>query len=56
MTKSKAWYIKFPLDAYALGPMRFPEPVDEKEVRQQTRELEGCKRLPIGFQCWTTRD
>ena len=48
------WYIKFPMDAYALGPVDFGKPVSEKEVRQYARDFEGCKRLPIGFECWPT--
>ena len=51
--KSKTWYIKFPLDAYALGPVHFPTEVGEKEVRKYAREFEGVKRLPKGFECWT---
>lgn len=50
--ESKRWYIKFPLDAYALGPVEFENPVVEKEVRQYAREFEGCSRLPKGFECW----
>lgn len=50
--KSKAWYIKFPLDVYALGPVRFDNPVGEKEVREYARKWSGVKRLPQGFQCW----
>jgi hypothetical protein len=53
---SKAWYIKFPMDAYALGPVRFEKPVDEKQVREYARAFEGCKRLPTGFECWPTSD
>ena len=55
------WYLKFPLDAYALGPVHFDrrkydKPPDEKEARQYAREWEGVKRLPQGFQCWPTND
>jgi len=50
--KAKKWYIKFPLDAYALGPVEFDKPVGEKEVREYARKFEGCKRLPRGFECW----
>ena len=53
--KSKAWYIKFPGDAYALGPVRFREPVDEKTVREYARKFDGCKRLSNGFACWKTK-
>jgi len=54
--KAKAWYIKFPCDVYALGPVRFPVEVGERDVREHARMLEGCTRLPRGFQCWVTDD
>lgn len=50
--RSKRWYMKFPLDAYALGPVHFGKPVNEREVRAFARLFEGCERLPRGFQCW----
>lgn len=50
--KSRAWFIKFPGDFYALGPVRFDDPVNEKEVREWTRDWEKIKKLPVGFQCW----
>ncbi len=50
--KAKRWYIKFPLDAYALGPVEFIGKVGENKVRKYARDFVGCKRLPIGFQCW----
>ena len=52
MNTAELWYIKFPLDAYALGPVSFPRPVTEVEVRAYARKFSGCKRLPNGFQCW----
>jgi hypothetical protein len=54
--KSKAWYIKFPMDAYALVPIRFEEEVGVEQVRAYARKFEGCKRLPENFECWTTND
>lgn len=51
-SKTVKWYIKFPLDAYAMGPIDFHKDDTEKEVRQYAREFEGCKRLPRGFECW----
>ena len=51
-SKVKKWYIKFPADAYAIGPIDFPEDDGEKEVRQYAREFDGCERLPNGFECW----
>lgn len=50
--KAKKWYIKFPLDAYALGPINFYDEVNEQKVREWARKFEGVKRLPNGFQCW----
>ena len=46
------WYIKFPADVYAMGPVDFPAGSTEKDVREFARDFEGCKRLPIGFECW----
>lgn len=51
------WFIKFPMDAYALGPVYFDhrdydEAPDEKDVREYARQWEGVKRLPQGFECW----
>jgi len=50
--KVKKWYIKFPLDAYAMGPIDFLKDDGEKEVRAYAREFDGCARLPKGFECW----
>ncbi len=49
MKRTKRWYIKFPLDAYALGPIQASS---EREARQWAREFAGVDRLPQGFQCW----
>ena len=38
---AKAWYVKYPLDAYALGPLRFERPVDAKEAAMRAEELFG---------------
>lgn len=59
MRRAWKWYLKFPLDAYALGPVAFdrqkyPKPPNEKEVRDYARTWEGVKRLPRGFECWPT--
>lgn len=43
------FYIMFPTDAYALGPVPART---EAEARQWAREWAGVKRLPKGFQCW----
>jgi len=55
--RSWKWYLKFPQDAYALGPVYFDrreysKAPDEKEVGAYARDWEGVKRLPKGFQCW----
>lgn len=50
--KAANWYIKFPQDAYALGPIYFGRPVNEHHVRQYARVFAGVKRLPRGFECW----
>ena len=56
--RSWKWYIHFPQDAYALGPVYFEKrdytkPPNERDVRQYAREWEGVKRLPTGFSCWS---
>lgn len=55
--KSSAWYVKFPLDAYALGPLRFTRPVTEAEARAEARRFhhgtENQDRpLPVGTALW----
>lgn len=50
--KSRAWYVKWPQAAYAIGPMYFDPPITEHELRERIRRIEGLKRLPNGFQCW----
>jgi len=52
MEKAKKWYIKFPQDVYAMGPVEFDDPVGEQEVRKYAREFSGVSRLPRGFECW----
>jgi len=46
------WYIKFPQDAYAEGPIEFGEPMNERKVREYARWYAQVKRLPSGFECW----
>ena len=50
--KSSNWFIKFPRDAYAMGPVRFDTLVTEARVREWARAFAGVARLPRGFQCW----
>jgi len=54
--ESQAWYVKFPQDAYALGPLRFDCTVTECYVREWMRKLMKTTKLPNGFQCWPTHD
>ena len=46
------WYIKFPCDAYALGPIDFPVDADENDVRDYAKRWGGYKQLPEDFECW----
>jgi len=56
MNKSTAWYIMFPNDVYAMGPVRFNKPTSESQVKQWARNWAGVTRLPNGFSCWKTND
>ena len=40
---AKAWYVKYPLDAYALGPMRFEKPVSAFVV-SETAQIQFGER------------
>ncbi|GEM_PF-645306 len=55
MKISKAWFAKFPLDAYALGPFRFETEKNEKEFKKYLKEWESVKRLPKNLEIWPTR-
>jgi hypothetical protein len=49
----KRFYIKFPSDAYALGPITAK---NERDARAQARHLYTFgKRLPKNFECWETK-
>jgi len=61
MGKPGAWYVKFPGQAYANGPVRFDKPTSEGEFRAWVRSwLSGpiagqeVKRLPVGTEVWHT--
>lgn len=56
--RTKRWYIKYPLDAYALGPITLNKPTSNpKKVREYVRETyHRGEKLPRGFQCWPTSD
>ena len=54
-TISTRWYVKFPLDAYALGPFQFARPVCARACRAYVRQWAGIRRLPRGTQVWPTR-
>lgn len=43
------WYIKFPGNPYAYGPI---EAANESAARSWAREWLGLDRLPKGFACW----
>ena len=54
------WFIYFPGDAYALGPVHFSEREYKKapnaaEVRAWARDWDKLKRLPAGFACWPAK-
>lgn len=57
MKRAWNWYLKFPSDAYALGPVHFDKkeyekPPNEADVRAYARGWEGISKLPAGFGCW----
>ncbi len=48
---AKAWYVKYPLDAYALGPYRFDEPAKATEAIELALSAFGerpCEVWPTG--------
>jgi hypothetical protein len=48
---SDAWYVMYPLDAYAMGPYRFEEPVTADVVVGRAQEQFGerpCSLWPDG--------
>ena len=49
--RTSRWFIKFPLDAYALGPVDV-RGNSERAARRWAREWSGVDRLPEGFSCW----
>ena len=54
-TISNRWYVKFPLDAYALGPFEFTRSVCTRACRAYVRRWAGIRRLPRGTQVWPTK-
>jgi hypothetical protein len=54
--KSKAWYIHYPGDAYAMGPVCFDAPVGVMAVREWAKDWEKVSKLPVGVACWPTKD
>jgi len=56
---AQKWYVKFPADAYAIGPVEIVvdagKKVTESKVREWARNWENIKRLPRGFECWPTK-
>mgnify|MGYP001290550717 CR=1 FL=1 len=50
-SKGFRWFIKFPLDAYALGPS--PDYFEtEQKAREYYRNWDHLKRLPRGTELW----
>lgn len=56
MKSAKSWYYQYPRSVYANGPARYKEKMTEREFRSHVRDLDKVKRLPRGFECWTTND
>ena len=40
-TSARAWYVKYPLDAFAMGPYRYDEPVTADVPSDQALEQFG---------------
>ena len=38
---ARAWYVKYPLDAYALGPYRYNKPMTAADVAEEAKEQFG---------------
>ena len=59
MPRSWEWFIKFPLDVYAIDiefdKREYNKPPNEKDVRAYARQWEGTQKLPNGFECWVKR-
>lgn len=41
--RARAWYVKYPLDAYALGPIRFDEAVTAETAVEEARLTRGAR-------------
>ena len=50
--KSNAWYVLFPGNAYALGPVRFDKAISKAAMREWAKNWYGNK-LPRGTQIWS---
>ena len=44
---ASAWYVLYPLDAYAIGPYRFKEPVCAETVVERAEEQFGEKPIEL---------
>jgi len=42
-TKARAWYVKYRLDTYALGPLQFQKPVTKTEAIRTAARMFGEK-------------
>jgi hypothetical protein len=49
--QAQKWYMKWPADSYAIGPVEFPAPVGVADVRRRAIELDGGT-LPAEWECW----
>ena len=45
--QASSWYVKFPSDAYGLGPVRFVAPVDEQAALQWARDWSHNQALVL---------
>lgn len=44
---ASSWYVKFPLDVCAMGPVKFDRLVDDQAVLQWARDFEGNPALSL---------
>jgi hypothetical protein len=50
--RSRRWYVKWPNQPYAFGPIDYGTEVSEQQVRELSRRGHKLRRLPRGWQCW----
>ncbi len=49
---AQRWYVKWPHQTYAWGPVTYHVPLSERQFRADVRISNNLKRLPRGWQCW----